>query len=123
MAGMLLKFSSFFCYNKLLVVFFLLQEAYCSGFSLLQEAYCSRFLLQEAYCSSFFDTRRGLIVVVFLQFFKGLKIIPNRRKAFKKMFCKETKIDGDFDTKIVLGSGHVLAFQVLWRRHTQAQES
>ena len=36
------------------------------------------------------------------------------------MFCKETKIDGDFDTKIVLGSGHVLAFQVLWRRHTQA---
>ena len=39
------------------------------------------------------------------------------------MFCKETKIDGDFDTKIVLGSGHVLAFQVLWRRHTQAQES
>ena len=32
MAGMLLKFSSFFCYNKLLVVFFLLQEAYCSRF-------------------------------------------------------------------------------------------
>ena len=39
------------------------------------------------------------------------------------MFCKETKIDGDFDTKIVLGSGHVLAFQVLRCRHTQAQES
>ena len=71
-----------------LIVVFLLQEAYCSGFFYYKKLIVVDFLLQEAYCSSFFDTRRGLIVVVFLQFFKGLKIIPNRRKAFKKMFCK-----------------------------------
>ena len=108
-----MKFSSFFCYNKLLVVFFYYKKLIVVVFFYYKKLIVVDFLLQEAYCSSFFDTRRGLIVVVFLQFFKGLKIIPNRRKAFKKMFCKETKIDGDFDTKIVLGSGHVLAFQVL----------
>ena len=75
------------------------------------------FFTKEAYCSRFFTTRIKLycsrirykkgantIVVFFCNFLRAWKLFQIAAKLLKKCFARRPKY-GDFDTKIVLGSG------------------